>query len=391
MKSCVWIALCILLANRPLLGAGELDSLVQHAIAFSAKRVSATERTLGDSAQFPRYTRETGEWKAAGPSDWTSGFYPGCLWYAYELTGDTALFSAARRWTEKLDAQKFNTRTHDVGFIINSSFGNGYRLSRKPDYRDVLVTAAGSLATRYSSVVGSLRSWDNRKWPFPVIIDNMMNLELLFRAADLSGASRLRDIAINHAVTTMRNHFRNDGSTYHVISYDSTTGAVLSKETHQGYANESVWARGQAWAIYGFTMAYRETRDERFLATAIKAAGYFIEHLPADAIPYWDFAAPGIPREPRDVSAAAIACSGLMELSRCTPDESVKKSCSDASMKILRSLCLPPYLAEGSTSMGILNHAVGNMPAHSEVDVSLIYADYYFLESLVRYKEMMPQ
>jgi unsaturated chondroitin disaccharide hydrolase len=389
MRICVCIALSLLLTNGSLLAAGELDSLVQCAIAFSTDRVSATDRALGDSAQFPRYTRETGVWKTAGSADWTSGFYPGCLWYTYELTGDTAYLSAARRWTEKLDAQKFNTRTHDVGFIINSSFGNGYRLSRTEEYRDVLITAAGSLATRYSSVVRSIRSWDNRKWAFPVIIDNMMNLELLFRAADLGGAPRLREIAVNHAVTTMTNHFRNDGSTYHVISYDSTTGVVLVKETHQGYANESVWARGQAWAIYGFTMAYRETRDERFLATAIMAARYFIDHLPSDAVPYWDFAAPGIPHEPRDASAAAIACSGLMELSTYAHDASMKTSCSDAAKRILRSLCMPPYLAEGSNSMGILNHAVGNMPARSEVDVSLIYGDYYFLESLVRYKEWM--
>jgi unsaturated chondroitin disaccharide hydrolase len=367
------------------------DSLLQRAITVSISHLRNTAVTLNDSARFPRSAPENGSWKMAGSSDWTSGFFAGCLWYAYELSGDTSLQVDARRWTERLDKEKWNTRTHDIGFIINCSFGNGFRLTQDTAYRAVLVTAAGSLASRYSSIVGSIRSWDNRKWAFPVIIDNMMNLELLFAAARAGGSEKFRLIAVQHAMTTMRNHFREDGSTYHVVSYDSTTGAVRARETHQGFANESVWARGQAWAITGFAMAYRETGDRRFLETALRAARYFIDHLPSDSVPYWDFDAPGIPQEPRDASAAAIACSGLLQLCRDVHESAVREGLLDAATNILNSLCREKYLAVDSAPAGILKHAVGNKPAGLEIDVSLIYADYYFLESLVRYSELMKE
>jgi unsaturated chondroitin disaccharide hydrolase len=213
----------------------------------------------------------------------------------------------------------------------------------------------------------------------------MMNLELLFWSAEHGGPKRLRDIAVKHAEMTMRNHFRPDGGTYHVLGYDTTSGAVIARNTHQGYADESVWARGQAWAIYGFTMTYRFTKDGRFLKTAQRAADYFINHLPPDYVPYWDFMAPAIPNEPRDVSAAAITSSALFELSTYSGTESQQATYLDAARKMLRSLCSAPYLAEGTISHGILNHAVGSKPANSEVDVSLIYADYYFIEALLGY------
>jgi unsaturated chondroitin disaccharide hydrolase len=216
----------------------------------------------------------------------------------------------------------------------------------------------------------------------------MMNLELLFWASKNGGEKSLDSMARSHALATMQNHFRPDGSTYHVISYDSTTGAVLAKETHQGYAHESVWSRGQAWAIYGFTMTYRETGDERFLETAKRAADYFLGHLPDDGVPYWDFLAPDLLLQPRDVSAAAIASSALFELSGFVDVRQQRKAYRSAAERILSSLCQAPYLSERSGSSGILNHAVGNLPARTEIDVSLIYADYFFIESIVRYTHM---
>lgn len=379
---------CCLAIWSVTVAAQNLDSLVTHAIVFSKHQLEMSIMTLGDTAMFPRCTKDDRQWKLVKANDWTSGFFPGCLWFAATLTGDSNFIAHAARWTNKLEPQKLNTQTHDVGFIMNCSFGNGFKLTSNESYREILVTAARSLASRFNPRVGCIKSWDNRRWPFPVIIDNMMNLELLFCAAKNGGLQDLHAIAMSHALKTMENHLRGDGSAYHVVSYDSTTGTVSAKQTHQGYADESVWARGQAWAIYGFTMAYRETKDVRFLQAAERSAGFFLEHLPDDQVPFWDFRAPGIPHEPRDVSAAAIACSALFELSTLSADEMTAESYSNAARRILGVLCQPPYLAEGTPSSGILNHATGNKPAQSEIDVSLIYADYYFLESILRFRHM---
>ncbi|HEX9829581.1 MAG TPA: glucuronyl hydrolase, partial [Bacteroidota bacterium] len=236
--------------------------------------------------------------------------------------------------------------------------------------------------------VGALRSWDHGRWGYPVIVDNMMNLELLFWSAENGGGERLREIAISHAEKTMQNHVRPNGSTYHVLDYDTTNGSVLARNTHQGYADESVWARGHAWAIYGFTMTYRFTKDQRFLETAQRAADYFINNLPEGGVPYWDFLTPGIPNEPKDVSAAAIAASALFELSTHTAGQTRKSAYRETATKILGTLCSPEYIAEGTASHGILNHAVGHKPAGTEVDVSIVYADYYFLEAMFRYLQL---
>ncbi len=341
-----------------------------------------------EDSLFPRSTVENGVWKSVKPNDWTSGFFPGSLWYAYELTGDASFKERARAWTVRLEEQKLNTRTHDVGFIMYCSFGNGIRLAPEAGDKEALLTAALSLSTRFSEKVGAIRSWDNRKWPFPVIVDNMMNLELLFWASKNGGSQAFHDIAVTHAKTTLRDHFRKDASTYHVASYDSTNGSLLIRETHQGYAHETVWARGQAWAIYGFTMAYRESRDRKFLQIAERAALWFLRHLPSDKVPYWDFNAPNIPDEPRDASAAAIVASALFELGTLTNNKAYKREFLNGAKEILAVLCKPPYLALGSQSMGILNHATGNWPSKTEIDVSLIYGDYYFLEAIKRYQAL---
>jgi unsaturated chondroitin disaccharide hydrolase len=365
-----------------------LDSLVLHALRFAVQQERRTVMEINDSTRFPRSTLPDGTWKTTPAKEWTSGFFAGSLWYLNQYTKDPFFRQAAGRWTAGMADQQFDTGTHDLGFKIFDSFGVGYRLHPSEAYKKVILQAAETLSKRFNPIVGCIKSWDNRKWAFPVIIDNMMNLELLFWASEHGGSPLLRDIAIKHAETTMRNHFRADGGTYHVIDYDTTTGAVRARNTHQGYSDESVWARGQAWAIYGFTMTYWFTKDVRFLKTAQRAADYFINHLPPDGVPFWDFQAPGIPNEPRDVSAAAIASSALFELSGYATTKPEKVKYLDAAKKILRSLCSPPYLAEGTNSHALLNHAVGSKPANSEVDVSIIYADYYFIEAMLRYREL---
>jgi unsaturated chondroitin disaccharide hydrolase len=365
--------------------AQSLDALVEHAMHFADHQLRRTVVEIGDSARFPRNTSPDGSWETAPAREWTSGFFAGCLWYMNEFTKDPFFKNAAERWTAGMADQQFDTGTHDLGFKIFNSYGNGYRLYPSDEYRNVILQAGRTLTTRFNPVVGCIKSWDNRRWQYPVIVDNMMNLELLFWSAGHGGTKRMREIAISHAEKTMQNHFRPDGSTYHVLDYDTTTGKVIARNTHQGYADESVWSRGQAWSMYGFTMTYRFTKDARFLKTAQRAADYFLGHLPSDGVPYWDFQAPNIPNEPRDVSAAAIAASALFELSHYPEREAERTRYLHAAEKILRSLCSPPYLAEGTNSHALLNHAVGSKPGNSQVDVSIIYADYYFIEAMMRY------
>ena len=368
--------------------AQSLDARVLHGLKFASQQIKQTVLEIRDSTKFARSTMSDGSWKTSDASEWTSGFFPGALWYVHEYSGDPFFKAAAERWTAGIANQQFNAGTHDLGFMVFNSFGNGNRLYSSNSYKKVLLQSAHTLATRFNPTIGCIKSWDNPRWDFPVIIDNMMNLELLFWAAENGGSRKLREIALSHATMTMKNHFRPDGSTYHVLGYDTTNGFVKVRNTHQGYADESVWARGQAWAIYGFTMTYRYTKDNRFLMTAQRAADYFIGHVPSDGVPYWDFLAPKIPNEPRDASAAAIASSALFELSRYAEGNPLKIKYLEAAKRILGSLCAGPYLAEGTNSHAVLNHSVGSKPAQSEVDVSIIYADYYFIEAMLRYRSL---
>ena len=343
--------------------------------------------TFTDTNRFPRTTKDNS--LVSVPSrDWTSGFYAGILWQMYESTNDEMWARAARRWTESLEKEQYNTRTHDLGFMLYCSYGNGLRLAPSRAYEEVLMQGARSLSSRFRQSTGTIKSWDHGAWEFPVIIDNMMNLELLFWATKASGDSSFYDIAVTHARTTMNNHFRPDNSSYHVVDYDTVTGSVRERVTHQGYSDESAWARGQAWGLYGYTVTYRETKDRKFLDQAIRIADFMLGHqnLPADKVPYWDFDAPGIPNEERDASAAAILASGLLELYQYV-DGGAKYR--DAAIAVLKSLASPAYLAKPRTNHGfILMHSTGHKPAKSEIDGPLIYADYYFLEALLRYKSI---
>lgn len=352
---------------------------------FAQKQLELALKAIGDPDGLPRTVDKNGTVVLTSSSDWTSGFFPGCLWYVYEYTGKRKWQDAAERFTKKLEKEQLNTDTHDVGFMIYNSYGHGYRLTREPGYRAVVIQAAKSLTRRFHPKTGCIQSWNSsRKWDYPVIIDNMMNLELLFQATKFTGDSSFYQIAVTHANTTLKHHFRPDYSTYHVLDYDTLTGAVRAKNTHQGYADESTWARGQSWGFYGFTLCYRETGDSTYLAQARKMADFILDHknLPADKVPYWDYDAPMIPNEPRDASAAAILCSALYELSTYVSDGSRYKAAAD---RILESLSSSAYRAPvGGNGHFLLMHSVGSKPANSEVDVPLVYADYYFLEANLR-------
>ncbi|HEY1114784.1 MAG TPA: glycoside hydrolase family 88 protein [Chitinophagaceae bacterium] len=333
-------------------------------------------------------TLEKGELKLVASRDWTSGFFPGVLWFLHEYTGKEQWSAAARSYTANIEREKTNGTTHDMGFKVYCSFGSGYRLTDDPHYRDVIIQSAKTLSGRFNPVVGSLRSWDHSKdkWGFSVIIDNMMNLELLFAATRLTGDSSFYTIAVTHANTTMANHFRPDYSSYHVLDYDTTTGGVLKKNTHQGYSHESAWARGQAWALYGYTMCYRETKNPAYLKQAEAIARFILTHpnLPKDGVPYWDFNAPNIPSEPRDASAGALIASALYELDGYSRGNRYKGTAD----KILASLTRNYRSPIGENKGWILLHSTGSKPSNSEVDVPLSYADYYYLEALLRSKKL---
>lgn len=354
---------------------------------FAASQYEAMLARLTNSPRFPR-SYENGRHRLVDARDWTSGFFPGALWYLYEYTRDPKFLAAASNYTARLESIQSFRGHHDIGFMLFCSYGNGLRLAGNADYKGVLLRGADSLASRYKPEVGLIRSWDFGRWQYPVIVDNMMNLELLLWAAKNGGDARLREIALSHADRTLTNHYRPDYSSYHLVDYNPTSGAVLRKQTVQGYADETAWARGQAWGLYGFTMMARETGRAEYLAHATNIANFILNHprLPADKIPYWDFDAPKIPNEPRDVSAAAVMSSALIELSGLVRGEAGRRYLDLARQQLL-SLTSTNYLAvPGHDGDFILRHSVGHIPEKHEIDVPIIYADYYFLEALLRYR-----
>ena len=346
----------------------------------------------------PRTIDEEGNIHYIPIDDWCSGFFPGNIWYTYELTGDKKWLPLAEKYTEALDSVQYLTWHHDVGFMIGSSYLNGYRFANKEEYKPVIIQTARSLSTRFRPNPGVIQSWDadkgwqaKRGWKCPVIIDNMMNLEMLFWASEQTGNSKYRDIAIAHADKTLKNHFRENMTSYHVVSYSVPSGKVESKGTFQGYADSSAWARGQAWGVYGYTMCYRFTKNPVYLEAAHKIARFIMENRPSgnDYIPYWDYDAPDIPNAPRDASAAAVTASALLELYAYTEDQSLSDAYIEYAENILKQLSSPDYLAKENENKGfILMHSVGSFPHDSEVDVPLNYADYYYLEAMKRYKDL---
>jgi rhamnogalacturonyl hydrolase YesR len=337
---------------------------------------------LRDSVRVSPRTIENGKLKLVKSSDWTSGFFPGNLWMMYEITGDDFWKEEAIKYTLPLKKEQWNAGTHDMGFKMFCSFGKAYENTDNSEYRDILVQSAKTLATRFNPEVGCIRSWDHNadKWDFPVIIDNMMNLELLLWAANESGENYLKDIAVTHAYTTLKNHFRDDNSSYHVVDYNPETGEIQNKHTHQGQAHESSWARGQAWGLYGFTMMFRETGNKDFLVQAEKIADFLLkkEGIKKGVIPYWDFDAPNIPNEPLDASAGAIMASAFFDLGQLAENG---QGYLDVSDKLFKTLSSEKFLAPAGENKGfLLMHSTGHKPNNSEIDVPIVYADYYYLE-----------
>jgi hypothetical protein len=365
----------------------ELSNLFQ----FAAIQLSNTVVQMGNTNTYPRRTMSNGRWTTVNNSDWTCGFFPGSLWYLYQQTGDTNYEKWAQEWTAGIAAQQFNTNTDDVGFMFNTSFGNGYRITSNSTYKSVLIQAAHSLTNRFNAIVGCLAD-DLLLAPpeFQVIMDTTMNTELLYQAADINGDATMSAKAISHAERTMTNQIRPDDSTFHLVLYSTVNGALLYQGTRAGYSASSTWARAHAWSIYGFTMAYRETGYLPFLNTASRVADYYLTNVPSDYVPYWDFDAPNLPNAPRDSSTAAITLSALIQLSQLATNMQDSATFWTGAHNILESLGSTNYLAQGTTSSGILLHGTGNPPQISdpEVNVSLIYGDYYFIEALRRYAEV---
>ena len=337
---------------------------------------------------YPRSTAQDGSLWTSDYKWWCSGFYPGSLWLVYEYTGNEKFGQMALKYQEGLEPLRYRTDDHDIGFQLMCSYGNCLRITKDTLCVPVLIDGANSLATRFDPEVGCTRSWDTPKYTFPVIIDNMMNLELLFKAVELGGDESLRNVAISHAYTTKMNHFREDHSAYHVLDYDPETGEIIERFVGQGYSPESAWARGQAWALYSFPMVYRFTNDPKMLEHAIDVAEYIIPRLPEDCIPYWDFDSPEIPDDVRDASAAAIMACGLIELSGYV-DKGKSERYLDVAERMLRTLAGDEYLAaEGEQYGFLLKHSTGFKLRNSEVDAPLTYADYYFLEALMRWSNI---
>lgn len=364
----------------------ELARTTRNVMEIARKQMIAMADTLREG-ECPR-SYEDGRLVTSNIYWWCSGFYPGSMWYVYEYTASDEILSLAKKYTEILEPLKDVTTDHDIGFQLFCSYGNGFRLTGDEKYLEVLRQGAHSLSSRFNPVVGSIRSWDFKSnlWDFPVIIDNMMNLELIAWVAGQDNDDRLRDIALKHADTAMKNHFRSDFSTWHLVDYNPLTGEIRRKQTVQGYSDDSRWARGQSWALYGFTMMYRMTGKTAYLDLAEKVASLLIPILPEDGIPYWDYDSPKIPDDVRDASSAAIMASALVELSDYLPAR--KDEFLAVARKQIMTLASPEYLAEpGTNGHFLLKHSVGNVNANSEVDVPLTYADYYFLEALMRFEK----
>lgn len=367
---------------------------IEKAIKTCEQQLGAAVVKLTDLNKHPRLI-ETGdtEWEEVANDRlvWTSGFYPGILWYAYNITGDDKWRNEAIKRTEVFEGFKTITEHHDIGFMMFPAYGKGYQIGNKAEYKDVLLTSANSLASRYNPNVGTIKSWSNKMHPrwkqHITIIDNMLNLELLFWSAKHGGNPKHYDIAVKHAETTMKNHFREDYTSWHVLEYDSITGNVLNRHTKQGYSDDSRWSRGQAWGVYGYTMVYKETKDKRFLDFAQKITDRYLELLPEDYVPCWDFDVQSNPKEEKDASAAAIVASALLDLSEMVESEQDQNRYYNAALNMLGSLGSSKYSGAGKTD-SFLIHSTGAKSLGHEIDVALIYADYYYIEALSRLKEI---
>lgn len=386
--------LTICISNSYAQNKSEMKKLVTEAFNYARDQYKYMMTQLPNGKDMPqRYNFSTNKVEAGsqGVSWWCTGFYPGSLVYIFEQTQDSAIKNELKRALKYIEPNQFYTGNHDLGFMMFNSYGNAYRIFKDPEYKTIIFNSAASLAKRYIPSVKAIQSWGNylKSKDAPVIIDNMLNLELLFWVTENGGDKTYREIAINHAEMTLENHFRSDFSSYHVVNYNKETGKVIAKRTHQGYSDNSAWARGQGWGLYGYTMMFRFTKDKRYLTQAQNIANFILTHknLPADKIPYWDFDAPSIPNTERDASAGALIASALLELGQYTNKKDRKRYVENAG-KMLISLSSNSYRPKKGTIGGfLLLHSTGALPLKSEIDVPIIYADYYYLEALKRYKD----
>ena len=386
--------ICLVFSGNSLLAQRspkeDLKRLIDEQFNFAVQQYKVLSQNVPPSVMPKTYYAKTGKVETSDTKWWTSGFFPGTLLYIYEHTKDAATLEEAKRRLNILEKEKHYTGNHDLGFMMFCSFGNAYRITGDASYKPTIDTAAASLTTRYRPSAKVIQSWNsNKNWKGPVIIDNMMNLELLNWVSANGGDPKYAEIAITHANSTLQNHFRPDYSSYHVIDYDMNTGEVIKKGTAQGASDESAWSRGQGWGLYGYVMMYRFTKDNRYLKHAENIAKFILNHpnMPEDMIPYWDFDAPGIPATYRDASAGALIASALLELGQFTKKKESRQYVA-AAEKMLRSLSSEKYRAKlGENGGFLLKHSTGALPYKSEVDVPLTYADYYFLEALKRYND----
>ena len=395
----VWLELISLLIGITSCAVKTEENLfnVDEALDYCQTKVKLSLSQLqGDSTDYTMMPRNIAlgdsSWncRKCTPDEWCAGFWPGVLWYAYESSADKNLLQEAKNYTASLEyLSQRPAYDHDLGFLMFCSYGNAYRITGEQKYKEVILATADTLATLYSPKVHTILSWPRNVEMFGghnTIMDNMINLEMLFWASKNGGDKRLYDIAVDHAQTTMKNAFRPDGTCYHVVVYNPETGEMIKGMQHQGYSDSSTWARGQAWAVYGYTMVYRETGEKRFLDFACKVADAYLSRLPEDGVPYWDFDDPAIPNSPRDASAAGIVASALLELQGYC-DEDRAEGYRKAAEQMLSTLSSKSYRSPDYRA-SFLDHSTGNKPAGSEIDASIIYADYYYLEALLRYKKL---
>lgn len=381
-----WSDLFVLLYETPT----KIDNAMARAneqLRYALKCTAEARKTAKGDRITPRSIGKDGNLVLVGPKDWCSGFFAGTLWQMYQYSHEQYWRENAVSNTWLIESSKWHRGTHDLGFMIGDSFGKAYQLTEEQSYRDVMLQAARTLCTRFSPKVGCIRSWDHNadKWKFPVIIDNMMNLEMLFEAYQLTGDKSFYDIAVSHANVTMKNHFRDDYSSFHVVDYDPVTGAVRSRVTHQGYSDDSFWSRGQGWALYGYTMCYRYTHDLRYLEQAKNVAKFLfsLKNMPEDGIFYWDMKDPAIPDAPRDASSAALVASAFYELQGYV-DAELGRQYKAYADKIVNSLIDHYQAPVGSNQGFLLLHSTGHKPGNSEIDVPINYADYFYMEALLR-------
>ena len=366
--------------------SGSMKSVSDRVFDRAVEQFALMDSQL-DDGEFPRSLDTLGNLVTSGPKWWCCGFFPGSLWYTYEYTGNEQIKVLAEKYTRSIKVADL-LYDHDLGFEVWCSYGNAFRLTGDETYKPQIKEAAALLATRYSPVVKAVRSWNNPHKGFRVIIDNMMNLELLEEASKMFGCDSLDHIARSHANTTMKNHFREDYTSWHLVNYVDEDGSVRRKYTVQGYSDDSAWARGQAWALYGYTMMYRETGLQEYLQQAVNVGNMILPYLPEDGVAYWDFNDPAIPDTYRDASAAAVMASAYLELSGYVGKKQ-KRAYKEIAEKIIRTLASDDYLCSPGECCGfMLKHSVGSIPHGSEIDAPLTYADYYFLEALIRYKNL---